>query len=248
MASASLPNSLTTRRSVLFGAGGLLQHHRAVVSLAGIEFERVASGARRRSYLRIHGNEATAREALLAHMEKHSGQALIVTGRERMVTVAGGRLDPNRMFTREGAEKSYRRQNPSWGAAELGEALDWLDGERPKLLAALLPEKGGLLVSVHNNSAGYSVQDEIPISDRTHLPREGDGHEFFLATESRDFEMLARGGHNVVLQNGLKGEEDGSLSRTCARLGVRYVNLEVGAGKLALQIEMLEILERALPE
>ncbi len=237
-----------TRRSVLFGAAGLLQHHRDVVSLAGIEFERVNSGARRRRYVRIHGNEVTAREALLAHLAKYSGQALIVTGRGRSVMVAGGRLDPNRMFTREGAEKSYRRLNPSWGAAEIGKALDWLDAERPKLLAALLPEQGGLVVSVHNNSAGYSVKDEIPISDRTHLPREGDVHEFFLVTEARDFETLAQGGYNVVLQNGLKGEEDGSLSRTCARLGVRYVNLEVGAGKLAMQIEMLEFLEKALPE
>ena len=52
--------------------------------------------------------------------------------------------------------------------------------------------------------------------------------------------MIKTSGHQVspteveevVLQSGLKGEEDGSLSRTCARLGVRYVNLEVGAGKL----------------
>lgn len=206
------------------------------------------AGAGRRSYLRIHGNETTAREALLAHLAKHAGQALIVAGRERNVVVAGGKLDPNRMFTREGAERSYRRLNPAWGPAELTKALDWLDTERPKLLAALLPAKGGLLVAVHNNGAGYSVQDEIPISDRTHLARPEEPHEFFLASDAHDYEQLARGGYNVLWQSGLKGEEDGSLSRTCARLGVRYVNLEVGAGKLAMQTEMLEFLERALPE
>ena len=248
MASASSPSPPVTRRSVLLGAIALIQHHVEVVSLAGIEFERLNPRARQRSYLRIHGNETTAREALLAHLERHPGAALIVTGRERNVVVAGGKLDPNRMFTREGAGKSYRRLNPSWGPAELKKALDWLDGERPKLIERLLPYKGGLMVAVHNNSEGYSVQDEVPISDRTHLPRPAEPHEFFIATDPRDFEKLAQGVYNVVLQNGLKGEEDGSLSRACTRLGVRYVNLEVGAGNLTMQIEMLGFLEKALPE
>jgi len=237
-----------TRRSLLVGAIGFIQHHSDVVVLAGIEFESLNAGLRQRSYVRIHGNEATAREALLAHLVKHPAAALIVTGRQRNVEVAGGKLDPNRMFTREGAAKSYRRLNPSRGAAEVEKALEWLDVERPKLIARLMPEKGGLLVAVHNNSEGYSIKDEVPISDKVHLPREGKPHEFFITTDPRDYAELAKGDYNVVLQNGLKGEEDGSLSRTCVRLEVRYVNLEVGAGKLAMQTEMLSFLERTLPE
>ncbi len=237
-----------TRRAVLLGGFGLTEHHPGVVVLAGIEFETLPAKRRRRTYVRIHGNETTAREALLQHLKKRTGGALIVRGRKRNVTVAGGQLDPNRMFTREGAERSYRQLNPSWDQAALGKALDWLDAERPKLLAALLPAQGGLLVAVHNNSDGYSVSDEIPISDRTHLPKPGEPHEFFLATTAGDYEKLARGGYNVVLQSGLKGEEDGSLSRTCARLGVRYVNLEVGHGKLEMQVRMLEFLEKTIRE
>ncbi|HEY3444452.1 MAG TPA: hypothetical protein VGK29_27120 [Paludibaculum sp.] len=248
MASASSPSPLVTRRSILFAGFGLLQHHPEVVVLAGIEFQSWGAAGGRRSYLRIHGNEETAREALLAHLAKYPGPALIVNGRRRNVLVAGGALDPNRMFTREGAEKSYRRLNPKWGPAEIEKALNWLDEERPRLLARLLPRKGGLLVSVHNNSEGYSVEDELAISDRTHLPRRDEPHQFFLATAESDFKKLAQGRYNVVLQSGRKGEEDGSLSRTCSRLGVRYVNLEVGAGKLAVQIEMLGFLEKALPE
>ena len=248
MASASLPDSWMTRRSVVFGGMALLKHHYTVVSLAGIEFESRNPADRKRTYVRIHGNETTAREALVNHLEKRAGSALIVTGQKRNVVVAGGSLDPNRMFTREGAERSYKRLNESWGPAELGKALDWLDAERPKLLTALLPAKGGLLVSVHNNSEGYSVSDEIPISDRYCISRPREPHEFFLATDTRDYDKLAHGGYNAVLQSGLKGDEDGSLSRTCARLGVRYVNLEVGAGNLPMQIEMLAFLEKALPK
>jgi hypothetical protein len=232
----------------MFGGLALLQHHSTVVSLAGIEFESWNPADRQRTYVRIHGNETTAREALLKHLEKRPGSALIVTGRQRNVVVAGGKLDPNRMFTRQGAEKSYKKLNESWGPAEVGTALDWLDAERPKLLTALLPAKGGLLVSVHNNSEGYSVNDEIPISDRYCISRPHEPHEFFLLTDPNDYEKLAHGGYNAVLQNGLKGEEDGSLSRTCTRLGARYVNLEVGAGKLPMQIEMLAFLEKALPK
>jgi len=248
MASASLPSTPLTRRSLFLAGIGLIQHHIDVVVLAGIEFQSWGAARRRRSYLRIHGNEETAREALLAHLAKHPSPALIVTGSGRNVSVAGGTLDPNRMFTRQGAEKSYTRLNPQWGPAEVGKALDWLDRERPRLLERLLPEKGGLLVSAHNNSAGYSVEDEVAISDRLHLPRRSEPHEFFLTTSESDFKKLAQGPYNVVLQSGQKGDEDGSLSRTCARLGVRYVNLEVGSGKLAMQIEMLGFLEKALPE
>ena len=248
MASASLPSTPLTRRSLLFAGFGLIQHHLDVVVLAGIEFESWGAGRGPRSYLRIHGNEQTAKEALLAHLATRPGPALLVRGSSRNVTVAGGRLDPNRMFTREGADKSYWRLNPEWGPGEVAKALDWLDRERPRLLERLLPEKGGLLVSAHNNSEGYSVEDEVASSDRLHLPRRREPHEFFLATSESDFKKLAQGPYNVVLQSGQKGEEDGSLSRTCARLGVRYVNLEVGSGKLAMQIEMLGFLEKALPE
>jgi hypothetical protein len=38
--------------------------------------------------------------------------------------------------------------------------------------------------------------------------------------------------------------EDGSISRVAARLGVRYVNLEVSLGQREKQIEMLHWLER----
>lgn len=237
-----------TRRSILLGGMALFQHHPKVVVLAGVEFESWNAANRQRIYVRIHGNETTAREALLKHLEKHPGSALIVTARERNVMVAGGNLDPNRMFTHEGAGKSYRSLNREWGEPEITKALNWLDAERPKLVEALFPATGGLLVAVHNNGARYSVDDEIENSDRTHLPRKLEPHEFFLATDPRDYEKLAQGGYNVVLQSTLKGEEDGSLSRTCTQRKVRYVNLEVGAGNRPMQIEMLEFLEKALPK
>jgi len=105
---------------------------------------------------------------------------------------------------------------------------------------ALLPPAGGLLIALHNNSEGYSVRDEVPISDKVSLADEANPHEFFLCTQSQDYEKLSGSPYNVVLQNTAPPDDDGSLSRLSAIRGVRYVNLECALGKSARQKEMLE--------
>jgi len=237
-----------SRRSLFAGALALYQHNPEVVLLAGIEFKRLSVQPSRRRYLRIHGNEETAGQALTEHLRTRGGVGYLVTNKERNVAVSGGRIDPNRLFSREGAEASLRRLNPQWTPDDIAKALDWLDGERPNLLAALLPAGGELLFAVHNNGPGYSVEDELPLSQRSSLPRRAEPHEFFLATAPRDYQRLAAGPYNVVLQNEAPPPDDGSLSRLCAKRGIRYVNLEVASGKLAIQREMMEWLENTLPE
>jgi hypothetical protein len=191
-------------------------------------------------YLVIHGDEETAREVLAGHMRTHPGTAYIVAGHERNVAIASGRLDPNRMFSREGAEKSLRRLNPGWEAEQLRAALDLLDRGRERLAGALTPPPGGLLFALHNNSSGYSVRDEEALSDQVSLADPEHPHEFFLCTGLEDYARLSLGPHNVVLQRYAPPEDDGSFSRLAARRGLRYVNLEVGLGKAQVQREMLE--------
>ena len=107
---------------------------------------------------------------------------------------------------------------------------------------ALLPPRGGLLVALHNNSEGYSVKDEVPISEETSLRQPDDPHAFFLCTDARDFAVLKSSPYNVVLQHAPK-DDDGSLSRLAAARGVRYVNLEVALGSADRQREMLRWME-----
>ncbi|MGC4056083.1 MAG: hypothetical protein QM757_45335 [Paludibaculum sp.] len=238
-----------TRRSFLAAAtSASLPAHAARKTVCGVPLEILKHGRGRRRYLRIHGDETTAAEALRAHLQTARGTGFIVDNPKRNILIAGGLLDPNRMFSRLGAERSYRRLNPKWTETELTPALDWLDRERPRLISTLLPPKGGLLFAVHNNARGYSMEDEIPISQQTSLARRDAPHEFFLVTDAADYALLAKGPYNVLLQNEAKGEDDGSLSRLCGRLNVRYVNLEVGLGKLDAQKEMMAWLERTLPE
>ncbi|WP_321475160.1 hypothetical protein [uncultured Paludibaculum sp.] len=243
-----MPRVLSRRTFVAASALSCLPLEASEKTLCGVTLEIIRHGRSRRRYLRIHGDETTAAQALREHLRTARGTGFLVTNPKRNITIAGGLLDPNRMFSREGAERSYRRLNPKWTDTELPPALAWLDRERPKLIHTLLPPKGGLLFAVHNNARGYSMEEEIPISQQTALPHRDTPHEFFLVTDPADYARMAQGPYNVLLQNEPKGEDDGSLSRLCGRLGVRYVNLEVGIGKLAVQKEMMAWLERTLPE
>jgi hypothetical protein len=217
------------------------------IHLAGARFRIHRNGGGDRRYLLIHGNEEDAREVLLAHIQTHQGIAYEVEGHERNVTVNGGLVDPNRVFSAAGAEASLKRLNPDWPAEKIAAALEILGRGREKLARALLAPKGGLTVALHNNSASYSVEDERAISDAVSIREPGNPHAFFLCTNPADYGRLSESGYNVVLQRQPPGPDDGSLSRLAAARGVRYVNLEVGLGNATRQKEMLDWLEWVLP-
>ena len=213
------------------------------IGLAGARFRILRNGRSKRRYLRIHGDEEPARLVLERHMETHEGIAYVVESRTRLVVVHSLKLDPNRMFSRVGAEANLRQLNPDAAPERVRSALGVLDGGREKLVRALTPPKGGLTIALHNNSTGYSVADEVPISDRTSLRQPGNPHAFFLCTDPRDFEVLKTSPYNVVLQQHGPTQDDGSLSRLAAARGFRYVNLEVAAGQAERQREMLNWVE-----
>lgn len=237
-----------TRRTVLLAALPFaLQAETKTTTLAGVRFRTIRNGKSNRSYLLIHGNERTAREVLESHMRTAQGKAHMVTGFERMVRVRGLLLDPNRMFSRVGAERSFKRLNPGAGEAKIQGALRWLDGARPALINALLPPPGGLIIALHNNSEGYSLEDEVGLSESVHLPARGVPNDFVLTTSEADFEILSNSPFNVVLQSAVLPDDDGSLSRLAASRGVRYVNIEAYIGRRADQEAMLEWVEKNLP-
>jgi hypothetical protein len=164
-----------------------------------------------------------------------------------LVSLRSGRIDPNRMFSREGAERNLRTLNPKWSEAQIANGELKLARDQHKFVRAIRPPTGGRIVALHNNSNGYSVNSELAISDRKSLKDADNPHEFFLATEPADFEKLAASPFNVVLQNTAPPDDDGSCSRLAARMGIRYINLECGLGKIERQRQMLAWLEENLP-
>jgi hypothetical protein len=234
------------RREFLLAGFPFFWRKRPYETLDRVRFQVIRHDDSPHRYLLIHGNEETARQVLLAHMREHVGIAYLVAGRERYVPLEGGKIDPNRMFSGEGAEKSLRRLNPEWSAEQMRKALRKLGRGREKLVGRLFPPPGGRLVALHNNSQGYSVKDEVPISDETSLREPDRPHEFFLCTDPGDYGILATSPYNVVLQRRAPKEDDGSLSRLAAARGVRYINLEVALGARERQSEMLDWLEKHL--
>jgi hypothetical protein len=235
---------MNSRREFLI-AGGLFpffaRHDR--VKMAEILFRVVHRGSSPHRYLHIHGNETTARDVLMEQVNTHGGTALFIQSEARYVSLRGGRIDPNRMFSREGAEKNLRLLNPNWSEAQIENGALALERDRHKFLKAIRPPSGGRIVALHNNSNGYSVESEVAISDKTSLKDAKNPHEFFLATDPADYEKLATSPYNVVLQNTAPKDDDGSLSRLATKLGIRYINLECGLGKIERQRELLGWLE-----
>jgi hypothetical protein len=221
------------------------------VGIAGAEFRIVRSNIKhhpsRRRYMLIHGDEETARGILTRHLETHSGTAFLVENKTRNVAIDSGQIDPNRMFSRRGAELSLKSLNPSWSQAQVETALDQLDQEREPFLNMVLPSDGALMVALHNNTQ-YSFEAEAPVSDQSARNQPDQLHAFFLCTDSADYQLLSKSPYNVVLQQYMRAPDDGSLSRRAAARRLRYVNLEVKEGDSARQQEMLDWLEKNLPQ
>lgn len=209
---------------------------------AGIRFQLLRKGRSNRRYLWIHGDETTAGAVLAEHMKSHRGAALLVDNPTRTIKSFTLEFDPNRMFTAEGLERNLKRLNPTASPEQIRAALTLVARDREKILRQITPPPSGLLIALHNNSRGYSVHDEVPISNKTSIPNPADPNAFFLCTHPPDFELLAKTPYNVVLQNDPQGEEDGSMSRLAAKRKIRYVNLEVALGQPEKQRTMLEAL------
>src|SRR5687768_14632204 len=103
-------------------------------AIAGIKFEEIRNGTDRRRYIWIHGNEPTARDVLRDHMKNTEGRAFLIENDDRNVKIAGGNLDPNRMFSRAGSERNLRTLNPRWTQQQIDEILDDLDDDRNRFL------------------------------------------------------------------------------------------------------------------
>jgi hypothetical protein len=242
------PERELERRSFLLGWFPFL--HRPQEELSGILFRVLRYGHSTRRFLVIHGDEDTARDVLTTYMNDHIGVAYVVTGKERTVDIQPPgfpptKLDPNRMFSRAGAETNIRSLNPFMDVERVIAVLNFLDHEREKFLKRLIPPGGSRLFALHNNR-DYSVRDELAASDRTSVKQPDLPRNFFLCTQPADFEVLSQSPFNVVLQS-QPDPDDGSLSRLSARRGFRYINLECAIGEYEAQLERVRWLDDHLP-
>jgi hypothetical protein len=195
----------------------------------------------------MHDDENTAVEAGLLLLSQRGGRLLELrhTG-ERLIefSIAGQqyRIDPNRIFTDEGARKTLQRYS-SYSPA----AFRAVRGFANQLLSVYGLDQSELILTLHNNSeAEYSLQSYLPEGEyaddasQVHLEDGSDPDDFFFVTAPHLFEAFRDSGFNVVLQDNANVSDDGSLSVLAGAKGIPYVNVEAEHGKLEEQIKMLQ--------
>ncbi|MBI89702.1 MAG: hypothetical protein CMG60_06395 [Candidatus Marinimicrobia bacterium] len=233
--------------SLLFGAVVNLKPSEAkFFDFLGIKFRIVKNGDSPNRYIWIHGDEKTARMALEDHLDLFEGTAFFIENDEREIPFETTIIDPNRIFSRNGAYHTLRKFKPNWEIQKLNAALDYIHNEKVNLIQAIKPTKKGLLISVHNNSRGYNVYREKDKSQAVSIKSGQNPRDFIICTDKNDFEILSSGPYNVVLQNELPDKDDGSLSWEAIRLNIRYLNIETRLGYRTKQRKILEFVEKNL--
>mgnify|MGYP004029263953 FL=1 len=219
------------------------QINKSFIMFAGAKFNLVQNGDSPNRYIWLHGDEQTARMALEYHIGLYNGLAFFIESETREIPFKSTIVDPNRIFSRDGAYYALRKFKPGWQPGTLKMALDEIDRERESFLDILMPNKNGLLISLHNNFRGYNVHKEKGNSQRISIKKNENPRDFIICTNSSDFEILVSSPYNVVLQNELPERDDGSLSWEALRRNVRYLNIETRLGYLSKQKAMLKYIE-----
>ena len=78
------------------------------LSYCGIKFEVKKNGYSDINYILIHGDEETAKMLLNEHIQNNQGRAFFIKSKEREVPIGSTIVDPNRIFSRSGAEKALK--------------------------------------------------------------------------------------------------------------------------------------------
>ena len=194
----------------------------------------------------VHENEQPAVAAARRAIERNGGRLLeLKSQRQRLVNfkLAGTRyaVDPNRIFTSDGIQKSLRLNGPYSRAAR-----DTVAQFAERLVAQIRKNLSPPLIAVHNNTDGaLSVENYRKGSN---LEREAariainprlDPDDFFLVTDEFIFGRLSSAGFNVVLQSE-QPSDDGSMSVFCGLNQIPYVNVETEYRHSGEQDRMLD--------
>jgi hypothetical protein len=215
------------------------------VDIAGIQFKVIKNGESNRRFIWIHGDEKTAARLLKRHLKYNYGTAFLIENHKREVFINGYMMDPNRIFSKAGAEKNLIEFNGNISKMAVDQMVNLIANDKGKFFDRITPPNGGLLIALHNNLHAYSIDDEIPFSTEISLKNSEHPHHhnFFICTNRDDYNLLSKSPFNVVLQETQSKKDNGSLSWFVARKGVRFINIETRLGYLIIQTKMLQYIE-----
>ena len=207
------------------------------------------------SFFAPHENENVANKYVSEQIIKNDGIFVILRqdGKRLLhldIDPFTVKIDPNRIFTKEGRRKNIIKHNPKL-------RTNTYVFHRAKRLSAALAEfivdtMGGIdssrtWVAIHNNTHGYLGDNKQGIGNisieqyqqkfakgatfiKAVSTQAGDEDDLFFVTEQLDFNAMQQSGWNAVLQHPRvvtdPSEDDGSLSVYAQKLGIRYINIE----------------------
>lgn len=190
----------------------------------------------------MHRNENTSIAAARAFIQVRGGSLSFFepaadSAPSRLVSFACNdfnfSFDPNRIFTREGAEATLKQYSPpaSLVTADIvGAVFDFGDAVLSRYGYSKLP----VIVVMHNNGPGYSIDSYLPGAEfagdaaQVSVGDNATARNFFLVTRLPIYEGLVALGQNVVLQS-QNATNDGSLSYLAMTGNKNYVNIEGAA-------------------
>ena len=205
-------------------------------------------------FISLHDDELTAVEAAKRILATHGGLLLqIENNSERNIRFRLGRqfyrVDPNRLFSKEGITKSLQQ----FGKTS-PRAIDEVE-KLGKRLIRLIPEEAKCVIALHNNSPGlFSVTEYAEGNKRSgdskkvYINADEDPDDFFLTTDNHIYQKLADQGFNTILQDNKNCTDDGSLSVYCGKRNIRYVNCETEHGKSVQYYTMIKTLLSVLAD
>lgn len=194
----------------------------------------------------------------------HSDETTSVTGAEKLLQTRGGLLiklennkkrnigfsldniaytfDPNRIFSQTGIEHTLSRfKNISNRAVTEVKKL-------ANHILELLPKEPYCVIALHNNTNGnLSVNSFLPGNQyetdakKVYANENQDPDDFFLTTDSILFHQLSAEKYNIVLQDNLLVQQDGSLSVYFGEKKICYLNCETEHGKTTQYEKMLNV-------
>lgn len=204
-------------------------------------------------FISLHDDEFTSVNAAKKLLEEKGGLLIeIENNLQRNIRFRLGNymysVDPNRIFSKEGAKNSLEELGKSSSKA-IDEAFDF--GQR---IIQLIPENATCVIALHNNTPNQFSAIEYAAgnkrsaySKKVYINPEQDEDDFFLTTDNELYESLADKGYNTILQENAKCSEDGSLSVYCGKNKMRYINCETEHGKTEQYLEMIKVLLLFVP-
>ena len=220
-----------------------VQQHQYLLGSTPVTISQIRySNALPIQFLHLHHDETTAGDVAKQFSDDLGIDYIqLLNGGNRLIEfkISGTsyRVDPNRMFTKNGIVanlKLHSRYND--------EAFQAVYRFQQKIITLLDTTK--TIIALHNNrDEEFTLADYmLNATDLVHRNPSLDPDDFFITTDSTIFIRLKEKDFNVALERGAELKDDGSLSIYCSRLGIRYVNVEAEHGHAKEQAAMLQAL------